>query len=371
MSVRPRPLRISARLLRRPKELRPLVAVAAACMAVVVSERDAVATEAARSDAPERLSRRSVELVMKATLAEIPEGARVVDLWMPVARDTDGQSVDAVRATPEGAFAVEPRYGNRVWHRRFEGPFASGTVLEVEIAQEIRRTEIVVEAAKGAAGDMPLGGEESVGAGGGPILAPTAAAPYLEPNLLVPSGLPRIDDVARSLGLAEKPPLVAARAIYDWLIDEFEYDWKAPGAGRGDLAWACDAKTGDCSDYHTVFLALCRLRGIPADHEFGFPIRTRNPEGRLPYHHCWARFHVDGIGWIPVDASEADKHPELREYNFGSQGADLMKFTSGRDVVLEPPQQGPPLNKFIHPYAEIDGAPVEKVKFETRFRDLP
>ena len=72
-----------------------------------------------------------------------------------------------------------------------------------------------------------------------------------------------------------------------------------------------------------------------------------------------------------MDASEADRHPHLRGYNFGSQRANLMRFSHGRDVVLEPPQQGPPLNFFIHPYVEVDGTPHEKVKYTVTFKNLP
>ena len=113
-----------------------------------------------------------------------------------------------------------------------------------------------------------------------------------------------------------------------------------------------------------------RNQGIPADHEFGFPIRSKAAEGRIPYYHCWPRFYVEGVGWIPLDISEADKHPDLREYNFGSQSADLLKFTHGRDITLVPKQAGPPLNKFIHPYAEIDGAPMEQVPHVVTFKNF-
>ncbi len=121
-----------------------------------------------------------------------------------------------------------------------------------------------------------------------------------------------------------------------------------------------------------MFIALMRNVGIPADHEFGFPIRTPGSEGRIPSYHCWARFHVEGVGWIPLDASEADKHPELFDYNFGAQSVNLFKFSHGRDVNLVPQQAGPALNKFIEPYAEIDGVPVAEHTIELRvtFKDL-
>ncbi len=306
-------------------------------------------------------STRSVEVIYGCAIQEIPENAQTIDLWMPVASDTDGQRVTKAEAVwPEGgSIAAETKYGNRIYHRRFSPPLDSKTregVLGAELLFEIYRTEIEVPEAKGAA----------VAAGG----AVAGLGAYLGPNRLIPVDGP-IEAIARELALEKETPIEAARKIYDYLIEEMDYDWRSEGAGKGDVRWACDSKAGDCSDYHSIFIALCRNRGIPADHEFGFPIRSKRESGRLPSYHCWARFHINGVGWIPIDASEADRHPELREYNFGSQGANLLKFTHGRDVVLEPPQKGPPLNRFIYPYVEIDGKPHAHVTYKVTFRNLP
>jgi transglutaminase-like putative cysteine protease len=314
---------------------------------------DAVAEEGGRA-------KRDVLLTYTATLKDIPAGATAVDLWLPVAQDCDGQKVTRVTvAYPEGgAIAAEPRYGNKMWHKRFVAPFTTDLhdgALGAEIVFEIHRTEIVVAEAKslGAAGKMT---------------APERI--YLEANKLIPIDIVPVTKIATNLQLEGQPPIRAARKMYDWLIDEFTYNHKARGAGRGDVVWACDAKSGDCGDYNSTFIAVMRSQGIPADHEFGFPIRTQERQGKLPYYHCWSRFQVEGIGWIPTDPSEADKHPELRAYYFGSQSADMMKFTHGRDVTLVPPQAGPPLNKFIFPYAEVDGKEHARVTWALTFKDI-
>lgn len=312
---------------------------------------------AAFADAP---AYRRVELTITATIDPIPAEAKVIDLWLPIAQDTDGQKVRRVDVKhPEGgAIGTEPKYGNKMWHKRFEAPFDDDLrdgKLAAQIVFDIQRTEIVVPEAKSLAKNPK---------------AETKLAVYLAENRLIPIAGGPLQAIARDLQLEKDPPIVAARRMYDWLIEHFTYNYKAPGAGIGDVRWACDAKTGDCSDYASTFIAVMRNQGIPADHEFGFPIRLKTTEGRVPSYHCWARFYVEGVGWIPVDISEADKHPELREYNFGSQTADLLKFTHGRDITLVPAQAGPPLNKFIHPYAEIDGKPEEHVPYTVFFKNV-
>ncbi len=321
-----------------------------------------IAASVAMADGAISPPSRDIELTYTATLKDVPASARTIDLWLPVAQDTDGQKVSQVTvAYPEGgSIATEPKYGNKIWHTRFTPPLSlqmHDGKLGAQIVFTIHRDEIVVPQAKDLA-DAPRKAD--------------GLDVYLAENRLIPVQLPAVANTATELKLAEGSPIRAARTTYDWLIKEFTYNWQAPGAGIGDVRWACDSKTGDCSDYHSMFIALMRNVGIPADHEFGFPLRTPAPTGRIASYHCWARFHVDGVGWIPLDASEADKHPELFDYNFGSQSASLLKFSHGRDVNLVPQQAGPALNKFIEPYAEIDGIPMAEhaIELVVTYRDL-
>ena len=101
----------------------------------------------------------------------------------------------------------------------------------------------------------------------------------------------------------------------------------------------------------------------------GFPLPDNQFEGQISGYHCWAEFYIEGIGWIPVDASEAWKHPEKHDYFFGAHDDNRLMFTRGRDLRLSPDQKGAPLNYFIYPYAEQDGKAAE-VKSQFAFRDI-
>jgi hypothetical protein len=79
---------------------------------------------------------------------------------------------------------------------------------------------------------------------------------------------------------------------------------------------------------------------------------------------------VGGIGWIPLDPSRSDKFPKDREYYFGTLGSTWLTLTHGRDVVLEPPQQGAPENIFHGPVAEVDGKPLEGVRWLGYYKDV-
>ena len=70
---------------------------------------------------------------------------------------------------------------------------------------------------------------------------------------------------------------------------------------------------------------------------------------------------------MPVDISEAKQHPDSKAYLFGHLDPDRVAFTTGRDLELIPPQDGPPLNFFVYPYAECDGRPLTAEHLSMRF----
>jgi transglutaminase-like putative cysteine protease len=102
---------------------------------------------------------------------------------------------------------------------------------------------------------------------------------------------------------------------------------------------------------------------------FGPPLPPEKPEGDAKHCHCWGRFWVKDVGWVPVDPSRADKFPDDRDYYFGTLGSTWLTLAHGRDVVLEPPQQGPPLNMLHGPVAEVDGKPLEKVQWNMHYKN--
>src|SRR5262249_52370761 len=160
------------------------------------------------------------------------------------------------------------------------------------------------------------------------------------PDKLVPiSGKPL--SLLSSINLSENK-LALARQLYDIVDDHVVYKKEGKGWGRGDTNWVCDNGYGNCTDFHSLFISLARSQGLPSRFEIGFSIPTDKPKGPIAGYHCWAWFHLKENGWIPVDISEADKHPELKEYYFGNLTADRMLFSVGRDLELEPKSEQPP-----------------------------
>ena len=95
--------------------------------------------------------------------------------------------------------------------------------------------------------------------------------------------------------------------------------------------------------------------------------------GDIPGYHCWAKFRPAGHNWIPVDISEANKNPKMKDYYFGNLTEDRVTFSTGRDIDLVPRQVGQALNFFVYPYVQVDGKPyaADKVTRKFSYKHLP
>jgi transglutaminase-like putative cysteine protease len=189
------------------------------------------------------------------------------------------------------------------------------------------------------------------------------------PDTLIPTD-GKIKELAAEVTGSQSGTVAKAKAAYDHLFTTMRYDKTGSGWGRGDALWACDAKRGNCTDFHSPFIGMLRADAIPARFDIGFPLPENKDKGDIAGYHCWAEFYSSKIGWIPVDISEAWKAKQKEDYFFGSVDANRIQLSTGRDVKLSPKQDGPPLNYFVYPYVEVDGKPYDKLDKQFSFEEV-
>ncbi|MCB1729475.1 MAG: transglutaminase domain-containing protein [Halieaceae bacterium] len=296
---------------------------------------------------------RTFEFSYQLLAGELPTG-ETVDIYLPLPAEHAGQRVVAssLQSNLPGEIGVEERHGNRYY--RIHRPANINAPVQATLNWTVERSTVTAGSSDGASeGEL---------------------ARYLAPNSLVPVGHEILQPILAEIHeqRADDSPAATARAIYDWVVDNMEYKKVGSGWGNGDTFWACSERYGNCTDFHALFIALARSEGIPARFEIGFPVPLERPAGDIGGYHCWVRFYLPGQGWVPIDASEAAKHPEQRELLYGTHPADRVHFTTGRDLVLSEGSAAQPLNYFIYPYVEVGGKPW-RVKLDTRFsyRELP
>jgi len=322
----------------------------AIAFALALLNIDPLSAKAQMQAAPEPAKLRKVEFTYHTEFTGIDPKAHHVEAWIPLPREDRFQEVSGLRLdSPVNVEVVnQPTGGNRVAHLSATAP-PSGSI-PVTIRFNVRRVEEAADMEKAQANvPEPSGG---------------AFASYLGPDRLVPID-GQIKLASAKVGDPAGSSYEQARAIYDYVIANMKYDKSGEGWGRGDAIYACNFKKGNCTDFHSLFIAIARSRGIPARFTIGFPLGASSA-AEIPGYHCWAEFYAGGQ-WIPVDASEAWKHPELRQYYFGHLDADRVAFTMGRDLVLKPSQSGEPINFLIYPYVEVDGTPLPKEQIRNEF----
>jgi transglutaminase-like putative cysteine protease len=288
------------------------------------------------------------------TVKNLSAGKKV-RIWIPAAQSDAFQEVKVVSAG--GDLPVrktrEAKYGNEVYYA--ESHSATQPELHFDVEYDIVRRERIALNPSAHPVNASLTTKEKV--------------QDLQPDALVPiTGLPA--DLASKVTEGKTTPLDKARAIYDYVFTTMKYDKTGTGWGHGDVLYACDAKKGNCTDFHSLFIAMARSQGIPARFEIGFPLPPDKHSAEIAGYHCWSDFYVDGKGWVPVDISEAWKHPEKRDYFFGSHDVNRVQFSMGRDLRLNPPQEGKPLNYFVYPYVEVDGKEYSNVSLAFSFADV-
>lgn len=284
---------------------------------------------------------RTFDATYTATLSEIPANTAKLNVWIPLPKTSEHQTVTDVTIDAPFTRRSDPAWGNDYAFATIEKPASTVTV---NVKFTVTRNEARLEDIRSANG------------------RPDART--LRADRLVTLS-PRVRELAHNLTAGKKTTIDKVRAIYDHLLATMTYDKTAPGWGQGDTERACDVRKGNCTDFHSLFLSLARAEQIPARFVIGFPLTAA--DGVVKGYHCWAEFWVEGKGWVPVDASDASKEPKLREYLFGNLDANRVQFTIGRDLVLSP-ATADPLNYFIYPRGEVDGVVTGVPSISLEFR---
>ncbi|MGA7080178.1 MAG: transglutaminase-like domain-containing protein [Terriglobales bacterium] len=291
------------------------------------------------------------------TVKNVSPGERV-RVWIPLTHADAFQDVKVTSKSGDLPLKQvrQPEYGNEVLYA--ETASADKAEYKFSVDYDVVRKEHVVLV------------------NGKPVREARPAKPpsielarFLAPDRLVPvTGIPA--QLAAQETKGATTPLEKAKDIYEYVFRTMKYDKTGDGWGHGDTLWACDSKHGNCTDFHSVFISMARAEKIPARFQIGFPIPADKHSAEIPGYHCWAEFYVDSTGWVPVDISEAWKHPEKHDYFFGAHDVNRVQFTQGRDLKLAPAQDGPPLNYSVYPYVEIGGKEYPNVSIAFSFADV-
>jgi hypothetical protein len=302
----------------------------------------------------------------------IPEGTKKVRIWFALPQEAMQQQVANLKIESPLPYRIERDMteGSRFLYVEANAP----TSKEVTLVTSFRLTRNEVLSNLQAAKARPLSKEEK-----------KKLARYLGPNQYVV-----IDDNVRRMAKEivgnEKNPLLAARKIYDYVLNYVDY-WVIDPANLkaspvGSTEYCLATKTGNCTDFQSLWTSLARAAGIPTRIVYGsFFKKELDGKDVDQSYHCWTEFYISNLGWISQDVSVADlfaqdikmndqnttlvqrttpagyfgKDTRQVDYYFGNLDERRVTWSIGRDLKLTPAQAAGPVNAIAKAYVEIDG----------------
>lgn len=120
-----------------------------------------------------------------------------------------------------------------------------------------------------------------------PDAAYLASEPYIESDDIL------IKEMA--INLKAKANQETARNIYNWIAENIQYAGYVKN-NRG-ARYALRYRKGDCTEFATLFVALCRANGLPARYMGGF-VTSKSKVLTIGDYHNWAAFYDKGVWYI-------------------------------------------------------------------------
>ena len=120
------------------------------------------------------------------------------------------------------------------------------------------------------------------------------------------------------------------QSIFNFVIKNFKYCY--PVKQRGVKHLDLKRPKGDCGEYSSLFVAMCRILKIPARNSTGFVIF---PKQKKIVEHGWASIYLKPSGWLDFDTQYASLEKNINKY-FAQRSDYRIVFTNGFNIPLKP-----------------------------------
>jgi transglutaminase-like putative cysteine protease len=246
-------------------------------------------------------------------------GFTITDLrvYQPRLVEWDNQKnvvVNSVSPHPASE-SVDPVYGNGIYYWKLSGQPASGSAQPFTFEADVTVYEVLTQIDPAAV--QPYNTSDSM------YTLYTRAEKFIEADD------PAMIELAGQVAGGEQNPYLIARKFYDYIIQNFRF--KSTNQGLLGAKAFLEAKKGEAGDFAALFVALCRVKGIPARPVVGAVAQSGTDASTV-----WAEFYLEPLGWIPVDVERGLAQPEKRDYYFGNMDNERIILNKGYNIPLTP-----------------------------------
>jgi transglutaminase-like putative cysteine protease len=205
------------------------------------------------------------------------------------------QQISNINSDPQDFKEKTDKNGN-IFYKYYLGTVSEGKAKSIKVSYDANISQFVPSEDISISGAThQLGTEEDLDK-------------YLKSQKLIDSDSEPIKDVVKKVVGSEDDPYKIAEKLYNFVIDNFEYDYvRFAEKKREDYKASelLEIKKGVCQDYSILYAALCRAAGIPAKYIGGIPIFSilNEEDKELEVEHAWNEIYLAEYGWIPIDVT--------------------------------------------------------------------
>ncbi len=218
-----------------------------------------------------------------AVAADAVAPGQTVRAWLPFPRQADRQR-DAllVRGDPAPCLITDADRPLRCAYLEKIAQAGQPTVFEIVFEYTSFGRRVPIDAAK--------------------VMGINPARPDLQPYLVErPPHIvftPGLRELSQQIVGNEKNPYRRARLIFAWVSQHVPWASAREYSTIDSLClYALQHRWGDCGIQTMLFMALCRLNGIPTRWQSGWTT------GRNWNMHDWCQIYLEPYGWVPADVS--------------------------------------------------------------------
>ena len=168
---------------------------------------------------------------------------------------------------------------------------------------------------------------------------------------------PYLKSLAKELRGEETDPVRTAWRFYDYVTRNVIYSFMPPYlVMESGAEYTAVNRRGDCGMQALLFIALCRLSGIPARWQSGLSAEPGDVGS-----HDWAEFYSERLGWLPADCSYGGGayragSEERRRFYFGNLDPYRMVANRMYYASFTPAKRFPRFDPYDSQSGEVETA---------------
>ena len=167
---------------------------------------------------------------------------------------------------------------------------------------------------------------------------------------------PAIKNLTHQITSENNSVLDKLQSILNFIVKNFQYHY--PIKQRGVKHLNLKNLKGDCGEYSSLFVTMCRILKIPTRNNTGFVIY--GDEINNIYGHGWTNVYLKPYGWIEIDPLANNIRKVEKKYIYENNNY-FLTFTKGFNLKIKPKIP----KKFVFNYWEKIGLPITNTSVET------